>query len=216
MVPLSAESSSPRREGMFVSNVYNYLSISMVKHPEWLVSLSDLKLFMAVGSLVLVLLGMTLWNCRWLQSFGGMSFLRMKAACFLKMLVTMCIVIIQKTTVLKTLNMMSKRSETRFIFVYWQEVLKFRYQEDLDRAVDLAFGVFHLDIEHCTLALLMQVLPQYLYNRLQWVSTVHFTLTKLTYSMKLTVAHSFKKLLIFCGNLHFITVKFEVVAGVST
>jgi mediator of RNA polymerase II transcription subunit 24 len=51
--------------------------------------------------------------------------------------------------------------------VYRQEVLKFRYQEDLDRAVDLAFGVFHLDIEHCTLALLMQVLPQYLYNRLQ-------------------------------------------------
>lgn len=48
-----------------------------------------------------------------------------------------------------------------------KEVLKFRYQEDLDRAVDLAFGVFHLDIEHCTLALLLQVLPQYLYNRLQ-------------------------------------------------
>jgi len=76
-----------------------------------------------------------------------------------------------------------------YIFVYWQEVLKFRYQEDLDRAVDLAFGVFHLDIEHCTLALLMQVLPQYLYNRLQWVSTVHFTVTELMYSMKLIVSH---------------------------
>ncbi|XP_069683870.1 mediator of RNA polymerase II transcription subunit 24 isoform X2 [Periplaneta americana] len=48
-----------------------------------------------------------------------------------------------------------------------KEVLKFRYKEDLDRAVDLAFGVFHLDIEHCTLALLLQVLPQYLHNRLQ-------------------------------------------------
>jgi len=81
------------------------------------------------------------------------------------------------------------------IFVYWQEVLKFRYQEDLDRAVDLAFGVFHLDIEHCTLALLMQVLPQYLYNRLQWVSTVHFTVTELMYSMKLIVSHLVK----FCG-----------------
>jgi hypothetical protein len=27
--------------------------------------------------------------------------------------------------------------------------------------------VFHLDIEHCTLALLLEVLPQYLYNELQ-------------------------------------------------
>jgi hypothetical protein len=77
--------------------------------------------------------------------------------------------------------------------VCWQEVLKFRYQEDLSRAVDLAFGVFHLDIEHCTLALLMQVLPQYLYNRLQWVSTVHFTLTELMYSMKLIVADLVEK-----------------------
>nr|CAD7269194.1 unnamed protein product [Timema shepardi] len=37
----------------------------------------------------------------------------------------------------------------------------------LEQAVDLAFGVFHLDIEKCTLALLLHVLPQYLHNRLQ-------------------------------------------------
>ena len=85
-----------------------------------------------------------------------------------------------------------------FICVYWQEVLKFRYQEDLDRAVDLAFGVFHLDIEHCTLALLMQVLPQYLYNRMQWVSTVHFTLIELIYSVKLIVSHLVKFCTFYC------------------
>nr|CAD7399365.1 unnamed protein product [Timema cristinae] len=48
-----------------------------------------------------------------------------------------------------------------------KEVLNYRYQEMLEQAVDLAFGVFHLDIEKCTLALLLHVLPQYLHNRLQ-------------------------------------------------
>ncbi|KAJ1522847.1 hypothetical protein ONE63_001995 [Megalurothrips usitatus] len=47
-----------------------------------------------------------------------------------------------------------------------KEVLKYRYKEDLDRAVDLAFAVFHLDLEHCTLTLILHVLPQYLHNRL--------------------------------------------------
>ncbi|XP_063216057.1 mediator of RNA polymerase II transcription subunit 24 [Bacillus rossius redtenbacheri] len=54
-----------------------------------------------------------------------------------------------------------------FVCSLVQEVLKFRYQEVLDRAVDLAFAVFHLDIEHCTLALLLNVLPRYLHNSLQ-------------------------------------------------
>lgn len=48
-----------------------------------------------------------------------------------------------------------------------KEILRFRYQEDLDRAVDLAFALFHLNIEQCTQALLLQVLPQYLYNSQQ-------------------------------------------------
>ncbi|XP_046421667.1 mediator of RNA polymerase II transcription subunit 24 [Neodiprion fabricii] len=48
-----------------------------------------------------------------------------------------------------------------------KEVMKYRYQEELDQAVDLTFAVFHLDIENCTLDLLNHVIPQYLYNRSQ-------------------------------------------------
>lgn len=45
-----------------------------------------------------------------------------------------------------------------------KETLKFRYQEDLDRSVDIVLAMFHLDIEKCTEAMLLHVLPQYLYN----------------------------------------------------
>ncbi|KAI5644874.1 mediator of RNA polymerase II transcription subunit 24 [Phthorimaea operculella] len=45
-----------------------------------------------------------------------------------------------------------------------KETLKYRYQEDLDRSVDVVLAMFHLDIENCTEALLLHVLPQYLYN----------------------------------------------------
>ena len=45
--------------------------------------------------------------------------------------------------------------------------LKYKHQEELDRAVDLAFSIFHFDIENCTLDLLNNVVPQYLYNGLQ-------------------------------------------------
>ncbi|XP_029178251.1 mediator of RNA polymerase II transcription subunit 24-like [Nylanderia fulva] len=48
-----------------------------------------------------------------------------------------------------------------------KEVLKYRYQEELDQAVDLAFAIFHLDIENCTLDLLNHIIPQYLHNSLQ-------------------------------------------------
>lgn len=48
-----------------------------------------------------------------------------------------------------------------------KEVLKYRYQEELDHAVDLAFAIFHLDIENCTLDLINHIIPQYLYNSLQ-------------------------------------------------
>ncbi|XP_032685041.1 mediator of RNA polymerase II transcription subunit 24 [Odontomachus brunneus] len=47
-----------------------------------------------------------------------------------------------------------------------KEVLKYRYQEELDRAVDLAFAIFHLDIENCTLDLINHIIPQYLHNSL--------------------------------------------------
>ncbi|CAD6227827.1 GSCOCG00006285001-RA-CDS [Cotesia congregata] len=48
-----------------------------------------------------------------------------------------------------------------------KEALKYRYQEQLDQAIDLIFAIFHLDIENCTLDLLNHVLPQYLYNSQQ-------------------------------------------------
>lgn len=44
--------------------------------------------------------------------------------------------------------------------------MKYRFQDDLDKAVDLAFAIFHLDIEKCTLAVLLKGLPQYLCNKL--------------------------------------------------
>ncbi|XP_013166278.1 PREDICTED: mediator of RNA polymerase II transcription subunit 24 [Papilio xuthus] len=45
-----------------------------------------------------------------------------------------------------------------------KETLKYRYQEDLDRSADVVLAMLHLDIERCTEALLLHVLPQYLYN----------------------------------------------------
>ncbi|XP_070165169.1 mediator of RNA polymerase II transcription subunit 24-like isoform X2 [Polyergus mexicanus] len=48
-----------------------------------------------------------------------------------------------------------------------KEILKYRYQEELDQAVDLAFAIFHLDIENCTLDLINHIIPQYLHNSLQ-------------------------------------------------
>uniref|UniRef100_A0A1B6DIW1 Mediator of RNA polymerase II transcription subunit 24 n=1 Tax=Clastoptera arizonana TaxID=38151 RepID=A0A1B6DIW1_9HEMI len=48
-----------------------------------------------------------------------------------------------------------------------KEVMKLRYKDDLDRAVDMVMGIFHLDIESCCMNLLLKVLPQYLHNRLQ-------------------------------------------------
>lgn len=54
-----------------------------------------------------------------------------------------------------------------FVLNIVKEVLKYRYQEELDQAVDLAFAIFHLDIENCTLDLVNHIIPQYLYNSLQ-------------------------------------------------
>ncbi|CAH0402327.1 unnamed protein product [Chilo suppressalis] len=51
-----------------------------------------------------------------------------------------------------------------FVTYLVKETLKFRYQDDLDRSVDIVLAMFHLDIEKCTEALLLHVLPQYLYN----------------------------------------------------
>lgn len=43
-----------------------------------------------------------------------------------------------------------------------RQALKHDHLEDLHRAIDLSFGLFHIDIEQCALALLTQVLPSYL------------------------------------------------------
>ncbi|KAJ8919728.1 hypothetical protein NQ315_006256 [Exocentrus adspersus] len=47
-----------------------------------------------------------------------------------------------------------------------QEILKLKYRDQLQRAVDLALAVFHVDIEGCTLEMLSHVLPHLLYNDL--------------------------------------------------
>ncbi|EEB09924.1 Thyroid hormone receptor-associated protein complex 100 kDa component, putative [Pediculus humanus corporis] len=54
-----------------------------------------------------------------------------------------------------------------FVTNVLKEITQYKYQEDLNRAVDLAFALFHLDIMNCTLSLLTEVLPQYLHNKLQ-------------------------------------------------
>ncbi|CAH2239466.1 mediator of RNA polymerase II transcription subunit 24 [Pararge aegeria] len=51
-----------------------------------------------------------------------------------------------------------------FVTNLLKETLKFRYQDDLDRSVDIVLAMFYFDIEKCTEALLLHVLPQYLYN----------------------------------------------------
>lgn len=51
-----------------------------------------------------------------------------------------------------------------FVTYLVKETLKFRYQNDLDRSVDIVLAMFHLNIQRCTEALILHVLPQYLYN----------------------------------------------------
>lgn len=48
-----------------------------------------------------------------------------------------------------------------------KHLLEIQYQEELDRSLDLIFAILHLDIENCTLDLLNEILPQYLYDSLQ-------------------------------------------------
>ena len=45
-----------------------------------------------------------------------------------------------------------------------RQVLKLDNSADLNRAIDLVFGLFHMDIEQCALALITNVLPNYLLN----------------------------------------------------
>lgn len=61
-------------------------------------------------------------------------------------------------------NILNQSGPVWFVTNLVKETLKYRYQEDLDRAVDMVFAMLHLDIVKCTEALLLHVLPQYLYN----------------------------------------------------
>ncbi|XP_054723473.1 mediator of RNA polymerase II transcription subunit 24-like [Uloborus diversus] len=45
-----------------------------------------------------------------------------------------------------------------------RRVLSYQYLNDINRTVDMILGIFYLDIEQCALALLLHVLPFYLYS----------------------------------------------------
>ena len=64
-----------------------------------------------------------------------------------------------------------------------QELLKLRYSDQLERGVELALAIFHVDIRSCTIQLLTNSLPQILHNSLQADALVEpqlSTLAKLT------------------------------------
>ncbi|XP_013139722.1 PREDICTED: mediator of RNA polymerase II transcription subunit 24 [Papilio polytes] len=64
-----------------------------------------------------------------------------------------------------------------------KEIMKYRHQDDLNRSVEIVLAMLHLDIERCTEALLLHVLPQYLYNselRVELVEPQSSMLAKLT------------------------------------
>lgn len=45
-----------------------------------------------------------------------------------------------------------------------RQILSYQFLKDINRAVDMIIGIFYLDIEQCALALLLHVLPFYLYS----------------------------------------------------
>lgn len=45
-----------------------------------------------------------------------------------------------------------------------ERILNYQYSKDINKAVDMILGIFYLDIEQCALALLLHVLPFYLYS----------------------------------------------------
>ncbi|RWS00264.1 mediator of RNA polymerase II transcription subunit 24-like protein, partial [Dinothrombium tinctorium] len=51
-----------------------------------------------------------------------------------------------------------------FVDALVRHLLKFEHDNDLNRAVDMIFGLFHLDIEQCALSLLLNTLKSYLLN----------------------------------------------------
>ncbi|GFS79463.1 mediator of RNA polymerase II transcription subunit 24 [Nephila pilipes] len=45
-----------------------------------------------------------------------------------------------------------------------RQILSYQFSKDINQAVDMIIGIFYLDIEQCALALLLHVLPFYLYS----------------------------------------------------
>ncbi|XP_035218681.1 mediator of RNA polymerase II transcription subunit 24-like [Stegodyphus dumicola] len=45
-----------------------------------------------------------------------------------------------------------------------RRILSYQFSKDINKAVDMVLGIFYLDIEQCALALLLHVLPFYLYS----------------------------------------------------
>jgi len=47
------------------------------------------------------------------------------------------------------------------------EILACKYVKDMTRTMDIVFAIMHLDIERCTIALLSELLPMLLRNKMQ-------------------------------------------------
>ncbi|XP_050315120.1 mediator of RNA polymerase II transcription subunit 24 [Anthonomus grandis grandis] len=62
-----------------------------------------------------------------------------------------------------------------------QELLKLRYKDQLQRGVDLALAIFHVDIVACTTELLSHILPQLLYVDVQSYTLMEPQLSSLAY-----------------------------------
>ncbi|XP_050518616.1 mediator of RNA polymerase II transcription subunit 24 isoform X1 [Diabrotica virgifera virgifera] len=68
----------------------------------------------------------------------------------------------------RTLHCLLETAGTRWLVsAVIQELVKLRYRDQLQRGIDLALAMFHVDIVGCTRQLLSHVLPQLLYNDIQ-------------------------------------------------
>ena len=65
-------------------------------------------------------------------------------------------------TVWKLHHLFKAGGATWFTSVLTEELLKVVYQTSLDKYTDFLVAIFHIDIEQCTIALLLEVLPSYL------------------------------------------------------
>ncbi|KAF7998350.1 hypothetical protein HCN44_009748 [Aphidius gifuensis] len=74
-------------------------------------------------------------------------------------------VTIQSTQTLESL--LNTGGTLWFVSNIVKQIFQYKCHEELGRAIDIAFSLFHLDIENCTLDLINNVIQKYLYNKLQ-------------------------------------------------